>query len=80
MAKRPTPERLAADLSVPERVLLFCLASGTDWVRAGVTRETAQHLLIRNLIDRDPGSSEFVITPEGRAALAALLKLDEKRG
>jgi hypothetical protein len=26
---------------VPERVLLFCLASGTNWVKAGVTHATA---------------------------------------
>jgi hypothetical protein len=26
-------ESIAAALTVPERVLLFCLASGTDWQR-----------------------------------------------
>jgi hypothetical protein len=36
------PETVAAELTVPERVLLFCLASGTDWVKAGVTHATAQ--------------------------------------
>jgi hypothetical protein len=29
MAKPPTSETIAAELTVPERVLLFCLASGT---------------------------------------------------
>jgi len=33
--------------------MLFCLASGTDWERAGVTHATAQQLLVRGLIDRD---------------------------
>jgi hypothetical protein len=28
---------VAADLSTPERVLLFCLASGTEWAEAGIT-------------------------------------------
>jgi hypothetical protein len=28
---------IAADLSTPERVLLFCLASGTEWAQVGVT-------------------------------------------
>jgi hypothetical protein len=28
---------IAADLSTSERVLLFCLASGTEWAQAGVT-------------------------------------------
>jgi hypothetical protein len=35
---QPTPDTVAADLSVPERLLLFCIASGTDWQRAGVHR------------------------------------------
>jgi len=34
MAKAPTPDTIAAELTVLERVLLFCLASGTDWVKA----------------------------------------------
>lgn len=37
MAKTPTPETIAAELTVPERALLFCLASNTDWAKAGVT-------------------------------------------
>ena len=36
MSKPPKPETIAAELTVPERVLLFCLASNTDWVKAGV--------------------------------------------
>jgi hypothetical protein len=28
MGKAPTPDTITADLTVPERVLLFCLASG----------------------------------------------------
>ena len=34
-----TPQSLAS-LSVQERMLLFCLASGTDWERAGVIHAT----------------------------------------
>jgi hypothetical protein len=35
--KAPTTDTIAAGLSVPGRVLLlFCLASGTDWLKAGV--------------------------------------------
>jgi uncharacterized protein (DUF2147 family) len=33
---------------VAERVLLFCLAYDSDWVKAGVTHSTVQHLLITN--------------------------------
>jgi hypothetical protein len=33
-------ETIAAGLTVPERVLLFCVASSTSWQKAGVTGET----------------------------------------
>ena len=36
MPKRPYEESTASDLTVRERILLFCVASGTDWQRAGV--------------------------------------------
>jgi hypothetical protein len=47
MAKAPTAKTIAAELTVPERVLLFCLASDTDWVTAGATHSIAQGLLVR---------------------------------
>jgi hypothetical protein len=36
---KPTPETIAADLTVPERMLLFCLASETDWANATAQRQ-----------------------------------------
>jgi hypothetical protein len=76
-----TPQALAS-LSVEERVLLFCLASGTDWERAGVTHATAQQMLGRGLIDRASTAARFKPTPLGRGVLAALLKppIDEQDG
>jgi hypothetical protein len=74
MAKTPTTDTIVAELTVPERVLLFCLASGTDWVKAGVTHATAQHLLVRNLVVRDHAAADFVLTDQGRAVLVALLR------
>jgi hypothetical protein len=62
---------IAAGLTVPERVLLFCLASNTDWQRAGVTQVCAQQMMIRGLVDRQ--GSSYVLTDEGREVLAALL-------
>jgi hypothetical protein len=47
------PETIAAGLSVPERVLLFCIASGTDWQKAGVTGETVMVMVVKELVDRD---------------------------
>ena len=42
MAARLKPETIASNLRVPERMMLFCLASGTDRERAGVTHAMAQ--------------------------------------
>jgi hypothetical protein len=61
MAKAPTTEIIAAELTVPERVLLFCLASDTNWVKAGVSHATVQHLLVRNLLERNY-ATDFVLT------------------
>jgi hypothetical protein len=72
MAKAPTTQTIAAGLSVPERVLLFCLASGTDWLKVGVPTITVQHLLVRNLIERGD-AAQLVLTEQGRAVLATLM-------
>jgi hypothetical protein len=40
MARPPKlddPQVEAAKLRIPERLLLFCVASATDWERAGIT-------------------------------------------
>jgi len=68
-----TPQALAS-LNGQERVLLFCLASGTDWERVGMTHATAQQLLVRGLINRDQSGNHFKLTLLGRDVLAALLK------
>jgi hypothetical protein len=60
MAKAPTTETIAGELTVPERVLLFCLASDTNWVKAGVSHATAKHLLVRNLVERDHAAADFL--------------------
>jgi hypothetical protein len=70
MAKQPTPD--IASLGVRERVLLFCVARGTNWRRAGLTGETVTALVVRGLIVRD-GSGRLELTDDGRAALRALL-------
>lgn len=72
MPKRPTANSVAAGLTVPERVLLFCLATETDWQRAGITHATAQQMMIRGLIERQAAGS-FTLTEDGRAVLGALM-------
>jgi hypothetical protein len=73
MAKAPNIDRIVAQLSVLERVLLFRVASGTDYAKVGVTLFTVQHLLVRNLVARNH-TTPLMLTEHGRAVLAALLK------
>ena len=79
MAKRPTAEMIAEGLTVPERVLLFCIGSDTDWQKAGVTHATAQHMMIRGLIERQAAGS-FSLTDQGRAVLEILMMRAATRG
>src|SRR6266404_9239133 len=46
MPKRPSKAPTASDLTVRERVLLFCVASRTDWQRAGVPEETVTRMTV----------------------------------
>jgi hypothetical protein len=69
----PTPEAVAAKLNVLQRVLLFCVASNTDWRKVGITNSTVQLAIIQNRIDRAEATSRLELTEHGRAVLAALL-------
>jgi hypothetical protein len=74
LSKRPAKPMAdaAPALSIPERVLLFCVASDTDWEHAGITGTTVTAMIVRGLIQRDP-AGRLWLTKEGRAVLAALL-------
>jgi hypothetical protein len=69
---QPTPEMVAAQLSLPQRLLLFCVASNSDWRKAGITNATVQLSIVKNLIDRDETTAHLELTEHGRAVLAAL--------
>ena len=69
----PTPEAVAAKLNVPQRLLLFCVASNTDWRKAGIKSPTVQLAIIKQLINRDEASAHLELTERGHAVLAALL-------
>jgi hypothetical protein len=73
-AKPPAAESIAAGLTVPERLLLFCLATDTDWQAASITHATAQQTMVRGLIERTTGATSYRLTEQGRVVLAALLK------
>ena len=66
------PASIAGALTVPERLRLFCLASDADWQAASITHATAQHMMVRGLIERQ-AASRFALTEQGRAVLAAML-------
>jgi Mn-dependent DtxR family transcriptional regulator len=42
-------------------------------VKAGVTHSTAQHLLVRNLVEREH-AADLVLTDQGRSVLDALIR------
>jgi hypothetical protein len=65
-------DAIHSELSTPERILLFCVASGTEWEWAGVTGATVTVLVVRGLIERDAGG-RLVLTKQGRAALDAMI-------
>ena len=70
-----TPAETAALLSLQERLFLFCLASGTDWQRAGVNLGAATQLVVRNLVERDPSPARFRLTASGVKVFAALVRV-----
>jgi hypothetical protein len=41
-------------------LLLFCLASDTDWVNPGVSYAIVQHLLVKNPMERDQGPAMWM--------------------
>jgi hypothetical protein len=47
------PSDAAAALTARERLVLFCAASGTDWVHAGIPAEAVTHMVVKGLIERD---------------------------
>ena len=73
MQNRPTtPAEVAAGLSARERVLLFCIASATDWLLARITEETVITMLQEGLVQRDI-TGRLSLTDRGRAVLRAML-------
>jgi hypothetical protein len=70
---KPDIDALIKALGVQERVLLFCLGSGTDWKEAGVTLKTVARLVGSFTLVGEI-SGRLVLTDYGRAALRALLR------
>jgi hypothetical protein len=74
-------EALVEALGAQERVLLFCLGSGTDWKEAGVTLKTVAGLVGKSfwvvpmpLVRWVMPSKRLELTDAGRSALRELLR------
>jgi hypothetical protein len=67
----------AAALRIPERLLPFCIASHTEWERAGIAGATVTAMVVKGLIERN-AAAELALTKQGRAVLAALLGEDDE--
>jgi hypothetical protein len=63
---------IAAELSAPERVLLFCVASGTEWPSVGIAGPAATAMMVKGLIEQN-SANELTLTKDGRAVLGALV-------
>jgi hypothetical protein len=66
-------------LGVQERLLLFCLASGTDWKQAGVTLKTVVDMVSpfigrTCLLVMTTSGGALALSDAGRAALRELLR------
>jgi hypothetical protein len=72
MAKLTTPAQTAEALSVPERLLLLCVASGIDFKHAKITERVATEVVVKGLITLDTGGV-LTLTDRGRAVLRAML-------
>jgi len=70
IAKRPTAKVIAEGLTVPERIMLFCIAFVPLWQRAPLAPSLTRELFVSGLIDRE-GTNSYTLTDQGRAVLAA---------
>jgi hypothetical protein len=54
------------------RLLLFCLASGTEWAQAGVTGAVTTMMLVRGLVERDRAGG-LKMTHQGHEVFKVLI-------
>ena len=72
MAKLTTPAQTAEALSVPERLLLLCVAAGIDFKHAKIVERFATEAVVKALIKLDTGG-QLALTDRGRAVLRTML-------
>jgi hypothetical protein len=67
-------ERLTTALSAYDRVILFCVATATDYGAVGITAHALQSMAIRGFIAHNRESGAYTLTDSGRATLGAILE------
>jgi hypothetical protein len=72
MAKLTMPDAAADALSMRERMVLFCVASGTDLRHIRSSGAAVTGMVIKSLISRDT-TGQLSLTDRGRAVLRAML-------
>jgi hypothetical protein len=71
-AKLTLPAEAAAGLTVRERMLLFCAASGTNWQHIRLANGAITGMLEKGLISRDAVGA-IALTDRGCAVFRAML-------
>jgi hypothetical protein len=66
------PAETAAGLTVRERLVLFCVESGTDWQQVSGGGETVTAMIENGLITGGVGGA-LTLSGRGRAVLRAML-------
>ena len=72
MAKLKMPADAAEALTVPERLLLLCVASRIDLKHAKIVERVATDVVVKGLITLDTGGV-LALTDRGRAVLRSML-------
>jgi len=67
-------EKLTITLSAHDRVILFCVATATDYGSAGITAHAMQSMAIRGFIAQNRESGAYTLTDSGRATLVTILE------
>ena len=72
MTKLKMPADSAQALTVPERLLLLCVASRIDLKHAKIVERVATDVVVKGLITLDTGGV-LALTDRGRAVLRSML-------
>jgi hypothetical protein len=72
MPKLKMPADAAEALTVPERLLLLCVASRIDLKHAKIVERVATDVVVKGLITLDTGGV-LALTDRGRAVLRSML-------